>query len=472
MAMEIPVSLKLSSPIFHIVAMPHAGQSHINAMINLCNILASKKPHNNNLLITFVLTEDRLSQFNNFISNTIRFESIPDVLPPESVRSTNFKVFFDAVLTKMEAPFEQLLDQLQPPATLIMADFVLKWMPDLGTRRNIPVVSFFSMSATFFSVLLYQNEHYPLDISENGDEIVDNIPGVSSFRRKDLPTLTVGDSSIFNEIMDAISSISRAQYLIFGTIYEFDPRVVDILRTRFSFPIYTIGPVIPYMNLQDHHNSSSSIATTSAIYDDETDYFTWLDRQPIDSVLYISFGSFLSVSGVQMQEFAAGLAQSGVKFLWVARKEVALLKESFHDNDKDSGLIVSWCDQLKVLCHPSVGGFWSHCGWNSVQEGAFAGLPFLTFPIAFDQHCNSKLIVEDWKTGLNLKKNVGADNLVGKEEIAKIVKEFMDLERDEGKQMRKRAKELQKICQLAIAKDGSLEINIKTFFDDISYQVI
>ncbi|XP_055960655.1 UDP-glycosyltransferase 87A1-like [Mercurialis annua] len=332
-------------------------------------------------------------------------------------------------------------------------------MPDLATRRNIPVASFFSMSAMFYSVLLFQNEHYPLDISENGDEMM-NIPGVSSFPRKDLPTLTAEDYSLFDEIMDAISSISRAQYLIFGTVYEFDPQVIDILRTRFTFPIYTIGPVIPYMNLQDHNSSSS-------VYDDGTDCFAWLDRQPNDSVLYVSFGSFLSVSGVQMQEFAAGLAQSGVKFLWVARKEVALLKESFHDNDKDNGLIVSWCDQLKVLCHPSVGGFWSHCGWNSVQEGAFAGLPFLTFPIAFDQQFNSKLIVEEWKTGWTLKKYVGADNLIGKEKIAEIVKKFMDLEKDEGKEMRKRAKELQQICQSAVSKGGSSKINIDTFFDDI-----
>ncbi|XP_055960656.1 UDP-glycosyltransferase 87A1-like [Mercurialis annua] len=464
MAMEVPVSLKSSSPIFHIVAVPHPGQSHINAMFNLCNILAFKKPHNNNLLITFVLTEDRLSQFNNFSSNTIRFESIPNVLPSESARSSNFEVFFDAVQTKMEAPFEQLLDQLQPPATLIVADFVLKWMPDLGSRRSIPVASFFSMSAMFFSVLLFQNEHHPLHAY---DEIVNNIPGVSSFRRKDLPSLTARYASVFNETMDAISSISRAKCLILGTIYEFDPQVIDILRRRFSFPVYTIGPVIPYMNLQDHHT-----ATSSVIYDDGTDYFTWLDRQPNDSVLYISFGSFLSVSSVQMQEFAAALAQSGVKFLWVARQEVSVLKEKFHDNDKDNGLIVSWCDQLKVLCHPSVGGFWSHCGWNSVQEGAFAGLPFLTFPIAFDQQCNSKLIVEDWRTGLNLKKYVGSDNLVGKEEVAKIVKEFMDLERDEGKEMRKKAKELQQICQSAIAKGGSSEINIDAFFDDISCQVL
>jgi UDP:flavonoid glycosyltransferase YjiC (YdhE family) len=92
-------------------------------------------------------------------------------------------------------------------------------------------------------------------------------------------------------------------------------------------------------------------------------------------------GSFLSLHSAQMDELAAGLRDSGVRFLWVARGKIPRLKEVCGDK----GLVVPWCDQLRVLSHSSIAGFLTHCGWNSTQEGAFCGVPFLTFPIDYDQ---------------------------------------------------------------------------------------
>ena len=73
-------------------------------------------------------------------------------------------------MTKMEDPFEQLLNRLEPPVTTIVADTFLFWAVGVGNRRNIPVASFFPMSATLFSMfhhvdLLAQNGHHPIDIS-------------------------------------------------------------------------------------------------------------------------------------------------------------------------------------------------------------------------------------------------------------------------------------------------------------------
>ncbi|KAB2616622.1 UDP-glycosyltransferase 87A1-like [Pyrus ussuriensis x Pyrus communis] len=111
------------------------------------------------------------------------------------------------------------------------------------------------------------------------------------------------------------------------------------------------------------------------------------------------------------------------------------------------GLVVPWCVQLRVLHHSSIGGFLSHCGWNSVTEGVSVGVLFLTLPILFDQGMNSNQIVEDWKVGWRVRKiEDKIDHLVTKEEFAGLMKKFMDLEDAEGKEMRRRARELKQLC--------------------------
>jgi hypothetical protein len=243
--------------------------------------------------------------------------------------------------------------------------------------------------------------------------------------------------------------VAKAQYLLFTSTYELESQAIDVLKAEFPFPVYSIGPTIPYFELGENNVS--------------VDYIEWLDCQPKTSVVYISMGSVLSLPSAQMDELAAGLRDSGVRFLWVARGETARLKEACGD----MGFVVPWCDQLRVLSHSSIAGFLTHCGWNSIQEGVFCGVPFLTFPIGNDQPPNSKLIVEDWETGWRLKQDLGVDKLVTREEIARLMQNFMNLESDPVKEMRRRASEVQQISLRAIAEKGSSETNINSFVTDI-----
>ncbi|XP_008245537.2 PREDICTED: UDP-glycosyltransferase 87A2-like, partial [Prunus mume] len=173
--------------------------------------------------------------------------------------------------------------------------------------------------------------------AKRGNERVDYIPGVSSTRLVDLPHFMDGSfPNILRHIHEDFSWVPRAQYLLFPSIYELETQVLDVLRAKFSLPVYTIGPSIPYFN-------SNNDPSDSGVFN----YLKWLDSKPSSSVLYISMGSFLSVSSAQMDEIAAGLHESGVRFIWVARGETGRLKEVCGD----MGLVVPWCDQLRVLCH-------------------------------------------------------------------------------------------------------------------------
>lgn len=441
----------------HVVAMPYPGRGHVNPMMNLCKLLVSRR---DDILITFVVTEEWL----DFIGSeskpdSIRFATMPNVIPSELGRAADFPGFVEAVSTKLEAPFERVLDQLGAPVSVILADTYVVWAVGVGNRRNIPVASLWPMPATVFSVfyhfdLLPQNGHFPIEVSERGEELVDYIPGNSPSRIADLPTIFGKNiTAVLNRALEAVSKVSKAQYLLFTSIDEIEAQVINTLSTKFPFPLYPTGAAVPSFKLE--HIS----------FKNDLGYSHWLDSQPTNSVLYVSMGSFLSVSSAQMDEIAAGLCDSGVRYLWVARGETSRFQKSCGD----MGLVVSWCDQLKVLCHSSVGGFWTHCGWNSTLESVCAGVPMLTFPIFWDQLPNSKLIVEDWKVGWRVKKEGGVEKLVKREEIAELVRRFMDLESDKGKEMRGRVREVQEISRRAIGKSGSCITNLDAFIRDISH---
>lgn len=358
----------------------------------------------------------------------------------------------------MEAPVETLLHRLDPPPTAILADAFVTWAVQLGKRLNVPVASLWPMSATVFSILyhfdlLKENGHFPADLSERGEEIVDYFPGVSKICLADLPSFFSGDGlQSVESAVNSARSVDKSQFFISTSVYELESSVIDALKAKFPFPIYTIGPSTPYFELE-----------CSAPNGGTDDYFRWLDSQAEGSVLYISQGSYLSVSSAQIDEIVAGVKASGVRFLWVVRGDDGRLK----DVDRETGMVVGWCDQLKVLCHRSVGGFWTHGGWNSTLEGVFAGVPMLAWPIFWDQFPNSKKIAEDWKVGVRFKA-VGGKDLVRRVEIAEFVKRFMNSESDEGRELRNRVSEFQEICRRAVAKGGSSDSNIDAFLKHIS----
>ncbi|KAF0903801.1 hypothetical protein E2562_029906 [Oryza meyeriana var. granulata] len=189
---------------------------------------------------------------------------------------------------------------------------------------------------------------------------------------------------------------------------------MDVLRQELPYPVFSVGPCIPYTSLQagEHH----------AGREEEEPYMAWLDSQPVGLVLYVSLGSFLSVSNAQLDEIAIGLAESKVRFLWVLHGDAARsgVRDILRGRDVASdSMVVPWSDQLKVMCHPSVSGFFTHYGMNSTLEAVHAGVPMLTLPIAFDQPIVSRLVVDEWKIGYGLREKArDEDDVVGREEIA------------------------------------------------------
>ncbi|XP_037414483.1 UDP-glycosyltransferase 87A2-like [Triticum dicoccoides] len=457
----------------HIVAVPFPGRGHVNAMMNLSRLLAAR-----GAAVTFVVTEEWLGLLRSSSSAPpppgVRLHAIPNVIPSEHGRAADHAGFLDAVATEMEAPFELLLDRLReeeggevPPVAALVADTYVSWVVGVGNRRGVPVCSLFPMPASFFSAYYHfeslpprlVDEHAPAAgaTTDKSDKRLEHyISGFasSSVTLSDLEPL-IHNKKTVNHVLAAVSSIKNAQCLLFTTMYELEAGVINSLRSALPCPVLPVGPCIPYMTLEDQHSKSNGEVTTSP-----GDCFTWLDSQPVNSVLYVSLGSFLSVSASQLDEIALGLASSGVRFLWILREKSSRVRELVGDTDR--GMIMAWCDQLKVLCHPSVGGFLTHCGMNSTLEAVFAGVPMLALPLFFDQPIDGRLIVEDWKVGLALREWADKDGLIGSQDIARAVKRLMACDEDNTKAIRRRALEWKEVCGRAVEKGGSSYDNLSS----------
>lgn len=278
----------------------------------------------------------------------------------------------------------------------------------------------------------------------------------SSITLSDLKPLIHNERTV-KHILAAVSSIRNVQCLLFTTMYELEASVIDSLRSALPCQVLPIGPCVAYMTLEVQHSKSNGEPTSPG------DCFTWLDSQPVSSVLYVSLGSFLSVSASQLDEIALGLVASEVRFLWILREQSPRVRQLVGDTDR--GMILAWCDQLKVLCHPSVGGFLTHCGMNSMLEAIFAGVPMLALPLFFDQPVDSRLIVEEWKTGLELRDWTDKDCLIGSKEIANAIKRLMVSDEADMEAIRRRALEWKEVSGRAIKKGGSSYSNLSSLME-------
>ncbi|KAL3850408.1 hypothetical protein ACJIZ3_012290 [Penstemon smallii] len=440
----------------HVVAMPYPGRGHINPVLDLCTALAE---NSGEILITFVVTEEWLGLIGSVSKPpNISFATIPNVVPSEKVRGDDNRGFAMAVMSKMEEPFDRLLGELELKPAVIIAGAFLHWAANVANRRNIPLAYMWTMSASVYTIfyhfdLLVQNGHFPVNLSVNGDDIVDYIPGLPPLLVADLPQI-IRDQESISALLKIIPQESKSNYLLFSSIYELESQIFDILKKNSAFSIYNISPATSYSKVNNINNSNKK----------DENIFKWLNLQSPNSVLYISQGSFRSVSRTQMDEIAIGLCNSGVRFLWVARNEATRLQEICGEK----GLVVDWCDQLSVLCHSSVGGFWTHCGWNSIKEALLTGVPMLTLPIGMDQVTNAKAIVEDWRVGWRMiRREFDEGDLMRMDEIKELLLRFMDLESLERKEISRNARELQKICEREFADGQSFQINLNGFTKSI-----
>ena len=162
--------------------------------------------------------------------------------------------------------------------------------------------------------------------------------------------------------------------------------------------------------------------------------------------MYVSFGTTTTFVEEQEREIGSGLRESGHKFLWAAREadrgdgvSIGEAKETEMEMVAgENGVVVrDWAPQTEILGHPAVGGFVSHCGWNSCLEGISGGVPIGMWPMHSDQPRNAVLLTEVLKVGVPVREWRDRADVASAATVAEGVRRLMG-----AAEVRKRAAEL------------------------------
>ena len=150
-------------------------------------------------------------------------------------------------------------------------------------------------------------------------------------------------------------------------------------------------------------NKNSSTKNPS-FWEEDDGCLEWLDKQKPNSVIYISFGSWVSPIGeYKVRSLAMALESLGHLFIWVLGNSWRTgLPAGFIERNSTRGKIVSWAPQMEVLKHRSVGFYLTHCGWNSTMEAIQSQKRLLCYPIAGDQFVNCNYLVKVWRIGVRI----------------------------------------------------------------------
>ncbi|GJY07361.1 7-deoxyloganetin glucosyltransferase-like protein [Tanacetum coccineum] len=438
----------------HAVCVPAPVQGHINPMLKLAKILHSK-----GFLITFVNTEfnhERLirSRGSDAVRSlpSFRFETIPDGLSsPQNYDVTqDVPTMAKSVDETALVPFKSLLTKINASyshVTCIVADIFMVFTVEAAKEFNIPEILFWTSGAG--SLICYdqypnllEKGLFPLKDSsylENGylDTVIDFIPTMGGMRLKDVPhfirIIYPGDEFMVQFIESLLERAKKADAIVFNTFNELEGEILDTLSTIFP-PCYALGP----LNVLENKIGDEALASIKTnLWKEDHECIKWLDSKADASVIYVNFGSIVVLTSQQLVEFCWGLAKSNCSFLWVIRPDLvagenAVLPKEFLGETSDRGLLTSWCPQEQVLNHPSIGGFLTHCGWNSTIESISNGVPMICWAMFSDQQPNCWWSCNKWGIAME------ADSAAKRDEIQKLVTDLMNGEK--GNKQRERDK--------------------------------
>ncbi|XP_042483482.1 UDP-glycosyltransferase 708G1-like [Macadamia integrifolia] len=420
----------------HIALLPSSGMGHLVPFVRLAATLAA-----HDCRVTFITTHPTVSLAESSLVARLLsafphavtpkgFHILP--LDPSTANSKDpFFLQFEAIRRSAHL-LSHLLNSSShsghPPLSALVTDVTLASAVIPVTHDlHIPNYVLFTSSAKMLSLLAY----FPALVGvTHSDEI--NIPGIPPLHKTWLPPPLLDQTNLFTtQFTENGEALVRSDGILINTFKSLEPETVAALNEGKVInglpPVIPVGPLVPCECETERGGSS---------------LMEWLDGQEKGSVVYVSFGSRTAMSREQIREVGEGLVRSGCGFVWVVKdKKVDREEEGVEEvvgrglmerivKDRKGVVVNRWVDQEAILSLEAVGGFVSHCGWNSVMEAAWHGVRLLAWPQGGDQRINAEVVersglgvwVRRWQWG-------GGGVNVKAEEIDERVREMMGNER-------------------------------------------
>ncbi|CAN4103258.1 unnamed protein product [Withania somnifera] len=452
-----------------LILIPSPAMGHVAQMLELAKLFLSQNPQ---LSITVLIMKlphyiDAVSgPFVDSVaasssSDRLRFFELPAVDPtPEWSSKTRGHFVFRLVQTQKSHIREFLLSQ-RPIGFVV--DMLCSPLMDVADEFGIPSYVFFTSPAAFLGLMLhfqFLEDECRQDVSHFNNLNSSNLLSFPSYAYpvppSVLPMVLVDRDTWLGRFLDFTRGYKKAKGIIINTFAELETHALDSYRSnKISTseqeplpPIYPIGPIL---------NQSKS-----RFESEEAEITNWLDDQPPHSVVLLCFGSQGSLPSEQVKEIAIALENSSCRFLWSLRQPPQsnkaqfpgeytsyseILPEGFLKRTEKNGKVVGWVPQLKVLSHKAIGGFVSHCGWNSILESIWFGVPIATWPLHSEQQVNAFQLVKEVGVAVEITLDYCERNkdqpMVTAEAIEKGIRTLMETKsavRDKAKEMKEKSR--------------------------------
>ncbi|KAG6538327.1 hypothetical protein ZIOFF_003442 [Zingiber officinale] len=467
-------AVDMDSGLTHFVFVTFPSQGHINPVVHLARRLAGSA----GVLSTFALS---ISSYNRMFTNgdvandgLVAYAPISDGYDDGIMEESQFNHFMSQLKSVGSRSLSALLDSLAAagrPATCVVYTIFVPWAADVARRHGIDSALYWIQPATLFSIYYHYFHSYDAVIAANLHDLsyAVNFPGVPPVRIRDLPsfiTTIVPDDDFYSiftvlkELFESLDSETTATMKPKVLMNSFDDLEPDAIASVVEhFRLFTVGPVVPSWSFTGEAEEDKEAAAVRHI--------RWLDAQEAGSVVYVSFGSYMKLRQRELEELLNGLRESNRPFLWVVREnnrgELDCQMEE-EEAGKGKGMVVEWCDQVKVLAHRAVGCFVTHCGWNSVTEGLVCGVPTVGAPRWSDQKTVATLAEVAWGTGVRAE--VDEEGAVTTAELRRCLEVVMG-GGEAGERMRRKAAEWSGRARDAVGDGGSSDRNLRTFVEAI-----
>ncbi|KAK9678154.1 hypothetical protein RND81_11G191500 [Saponaria officinalis] len=478
-----------------LVFVPTPGMGHIVSTLQLAKLILTSNPLIS-ISIYVINLPMHASKVNAYVDSQSRdnpyptrltFVTLPPLLnPPDPSIPNHFDIIIDLLKPLIKQAVEdQVRAGLPKPAGFVLDMFCTE-MLDIANEMNVPAYIFFTSGASLLNFIFHAHSladgHRDIDLAAefSKPEYSMVVPGFKN------PVTSSAIPAVLQEmngnewLLNFGRMFREMKGILVNTYVELESFGIQALMNgdhKNIPPIYPVGPIL--------EQGDKSSGGGGGADDKEESIIEWLDAQPKSSVVFLCFGSLGSFDEEQVKEVANGLENLGHRFLWSLRKPpppgglvvssdnepfLEVLPEGFVDRTSGRGKIIGWAPQVKVLAHPAVGGFVSHCGWNSTLESLWFGVPMATWPIYAEQQLNAfelvkelELAVEirmDYKTDMRTKK---AAFLVKAEEIENGINSLMNMD----EKTRTRVKKMSDDGKKALEKGGSSYNYLERFIEGV-----